>query len=180
MSEVVSLIRDFPCLPENSGEYSTTKAERLALYDIILRTFKYKYNYERAKLAKKTSAFKNQNLDDMKVYSSILNEINTKIKDKFTREYVINTVKQIKNNDFKKQSVRITYDVASKWFDPEKGIYGQTFRSNLATGSDHGTIDFKLFFEVCENEAITETSPWFTDIKGQYEIYRRNYNDLIR
>lgn len=179
--EVVSLIITFPSLPQIEGEFEITKAERLAFYDIIATAFRYKYNYEKAKAEHKKELFENQNLDDMRVYSNILNLVNEKIRDKFAREYLLQTIRTIKNNNFKKKSVRISYETASKWFDPETGMYGKIFRNNLATtNSDYRSIDFKLFFEVANKEAITEDSPWFDDIKAQYNIFKNSYNDLIK
>ncbi len=179
--EVVSLIIDFPSLPQIKGEFEITKAERLAFYDIIVTTLRYKYNYEKAKSEHKKDLYENQNLDNMRVYSDLLNQVNEKIRDKFAREYILQTIRVIKNNDFKKKSVKTSYETASKWFDPETGIYGKIFRNNLATASsDYRSIDFKLFFEVANREAITENSPWFDDVKAQYEIFKDSYDDLIK
>ena len=86
-NNIDSLVIDLPCLPEINGEFETSKNERLALYDIIITAFRYKYEYEKAKGQRKEFLFKNQNLNDMKVYSFFLNKINTSIRDKFLRKY---------------------------------------------------------------------------------------------
>lgn len=179
MAEINSLIISFPSLPEIKGEFETTKNERLALYDIIINAFMYKYTYEKAKLAHRESSVADKNLDNIKVYSIFLNEVNRRIQDKFLREYVLNTLKNIKENNFNRPSVRKTYETVRKWFVTDTK-QGKIFRNNLATGDDHGSIDFEMLFKLCNKQAITENCPLFKDIKEQYDIYKSEYEDLIR
>ena len=179
-NNIDSLVIDLPCLPEINGEFETSKNERLALYDIIITAFSYKYEYEKAKEQRKEFLFKNQNLNDMKVYSFFLNKINTSIRDKFLRQYVLDTIKNLRANKYNNKHVKKTYETISKWFDPEMGNYGKIFRNNLATGSDHASIDFRTIFAVCDKVDITEDAECFKEVKQLYEIYKQNYEDLIK
>lgn len=174
-----SLIINFPSFPEIKGEFETSKKERMALYDIVMGAFMCKYTYEQAKLAHKEQAYANKNLDNIKVYSSFLNEVNSKIKDVTLREYVLDTLKSLKENNYNRASVKKTYETVRKWFAPDT-FSGKIFKNNLVSGDERGSINFLEIFRRCNKQAITEDSKLFDDVKQQYKIYLDEYEDLIK
>ena len=97
------LIIKFPSVPQVDAQLKTSKNERLALYDIITKAIEYKYTYETEKLDNKEIPEKN--LNNIKVYAMFLSKINQEIRDPFMREYVLDTIKIIKNNNFSKRTV---------------------------------------------------------------------------
>lgn len=174
-----SLVINFPSLPEIKGELETCKRERLALYDIIMKAFMYKYNYEMAREVGKQALCADQNLKDIKVYGKFLNEINDSIRDPFLRTYVIDTIKKLKNNDFSKDTVKKTYKTVYDWFVPTSTT-GKIFRGNLATGTSYASINFESIFRLCNTQAITEDCALFEDVKNIYHKYVKDYEDLLK
>lgn len=176
---VDSLVITFPSLPEIKGEQETSKRERLALYDIIMKAFMYKYNYSIACTLNKQSLCADQNLNDIKVYGKFLNEINASIRDQFLRTYVIDTLKNLKNNDFSKATVKQTYETVYNWFVPSS-TPGKVFRGNLATGTNYASINFEAIFRLCNTKAITEDCALFADVKDIYGKYVKDYEELLK
>lgn len=177
-NKITSLIIPFPSVPLIENELSTTTKERLAMYDIITKAFMFKYEYEKAKFEHKLAPI-DKNLNDLRVYGKFLSEINDKIQDPFLRDFVLSSLKNLKNNDYTRPSVRTTYETIRAWFCPDN-LKGKIFRNNLASGSSYESIDFRNLFLICETTAITENSPLFKEVKSEYSKFKQQYEDLLR
>ena len=173
-----SLIIPFPSVPLIENELSTTTKERLAMYDIITKAFMFKYEYEKAKFEHRIAPM-DKNLNDLRVYGKFLNEINYYIQDPFLRNFVLSSLKNLKNNDYSKASVRTTYETVRNWFCPDN-FKGKIFRNNLASGTSYESIDFRNLFVLCEKESITENSSIFKEVKTEYQKFKQQYDDLIK
>lgn len=161
------------------NEISATTNDLCAIYDIIVHAFESKYIYERAKLTGKQNSVANKNLNDIRVYSKFLSQINERIKDDFLRQYCTDTLKLIKRNNYGNPSVRKTYDTFYKWFSPDS-LSGKIFLKNFSKGMNNECIDFKLAFELCETHAITENTPLFQSVINRYQVFKKAYEDLIK
>ncbi len=175
----MSFVIQLPSFPECVGDFRTSNRERDAFYDILSSALTAKFKYEEAKLKNEQKSNEQYNLGNLKVYSSFLNRTNNEINDKELRSYVLETLKIIKNNNYSKKSVRDTYRNAYKWFSKDN-TRGQIFAKNLATGKIHESIDFSELFYMCEEKAITENSPEFSDVVNLYQKYKSEYEDLLR
>lgn len=177
-NKITTLIIPFPSVPLIANELYTTTKERLAMYDIITTAFMYKYEYEKAKFEKKLAPL-DKNLSDLRVYGKFLNQVNDKIRDPFLRDFVVSSLKNLKNNDYSKPSVRTTYETIRAWFCPDN-IKGKTFRNNLASGNSYESIDFRNLFLLCETTAVTENDPIFKEVKSEYAKFKQQYEDLLK
>ncbi len=169
MTEGSFIIR-YPSFPEIKNEFHVTSKEQEAFYDIIIDAFLSRYKYEKAKSQGRESYFANKNLNDIKVYSSFLNRINSQIKDPFLRSYVMETIACLKSNNYSLTTVKQTYDTIKEWFVPGT-LKGNIFRTYLAKKSTSIFVDFNGIFEKCNKVAITEDSVLFKDIKNLYKQY---------
>ncbi|MBQ7884762.1 MAG: hypothetical protein IJ318_01535 [Clostridia bacterium] len=176
--KIESLIIPFPSVPQIENELQTTTKERLAMYDIITRAFMFKYTYEKAKEAHKPLPA-DKNLHDLRVYGKFLSEVNEKISDPFLRDFVLASLKNLKNNDYSRPSVKKTYETVRTWFCPDN-LKGKIFRNNLASGTSYESIDFRNLFLLCETQAITENSPLFAEVKTEYAKFKQQYEDLLK
>lgn len=177
-NKITTLIIPFPSVPLIENELSTTTKERLAMYDIITKAFMFKYEYEKAKFEHKLAPI-DKNLNDLRVYSKFLNEVNHSIQDPFLREFVLSSLKNLKNNDYSRASVRTTYETIRAWFCPDN-LKGKIFRNNLASGTSYESIDFRNLFLICETTAVTENSPIFKEVKTEYNKFKQQYEDLLK
>ena len=177
-NKITSLIIPFPSVPLVENELQTTTKERLAMYDIITKAFMFKYTYEKSK-ANRQPLPADKNLNDLRVYGKFLNEINEKICDPFLRDFVLASLKNLKNNDYSRPSVQKTYETIRAWFCPDN-LKGKIFRNNLASGTSYESIDFRNLFLVCETQAITENSPLFAEVKTEYTKFKQQYEELLK
>lgn len=177
-NKITTLIIPFPSVPLIENELSTTTKERLAMYDIITKAFMFKYEYEKAIFEHKIAPL-DKNLNDLRVYGKFLNEVNNSIQDPFLREFVLASLKNLKNNNYNNPNVRNTYETIRTWFCPDN-FKGKIFRNNLASGTSYESIDFRNLFILCENETITENSPIFKEVKTEYAKFKQQYDDLLR
>ncbi|MBE7075359.1 MAG: hypothetical protein E7376_05220 [Clostridiales bacterium] len=178
-SNIKSLIIPFPSAPIVTNELETTTKERLAMYDIITKAFMYKYTYEKAKLQGKEYLIEDKNINKVGVFSKFLSEINKSIRDPFLREFVIASLRALKNNNYANKNVQATYETVRTWFCPDN-LKGKIFRNNLASGNSYTSIDFKTLFTECNKEPITEKSPCFAEVKKEYNKYKQQYDDLLK
>lgn len=174
---MIDLICYYPKEPNLATEVEVTEIERKATYDVIMKAFLYKYTYEIKKMHRETN-IECYNLNNFKVYNSILEDLNTKIHDKFTRDFVLLSLQKIKANDFSKKSVQQTYKTVSEWF-ATNSFKGQTFRNNILNGEPAIIINFPALFSECNTTAIKENSKCFEKIKNLYKNYQSQISNIL-
>lgn len=142
----------FPWTQYPANQVYVTKDQIKAVYDIIIKAFSYKFTYENGK-KQGLSNIEQYNLNKIKVYNSFVNENLAKVFDPVARDYVLTTLKNIKNNDFGKKCVVESYNNLSLFFAPSSKKC-KIVRGFLADDKNH-FIDFCKLFEKCNKTTLT-------------------------
>jgi len=174
-----SLIIPFPSLPIVKNEQVTSNKERQAMYELINKMFNYKVKYYNACKANKQDEYKQYSLRNIRTYTSFITEINNTIFDPFLREFVMTTLANIRENDLNNPTVKKSYETFKNWFSLDS-LNGKLFKNNLASGNSYESINFVLFFKLCNKEAITENSQIFEEVKTEYEKFKNQYEELLK
>lgn len=140
------------------------------VYNIIMKAFYYKFKFEKSKENGNTFNVKQFDLSDVKIFNIFVNDTVDNILDPVARDYVLETVRQIRDNNFKKKSVYTTYKTLNEIFTPQE-IKSENLSFMLANKLQ--IIDFCRIFKKCNKEPFTKES---NEIK---EILT-TYNNVIR
>lgn len=137
------------------------------IYDIIIKAFLYKYEFEKAGLNGSYLNVKQFDLSDVKIFNGFVNDAVDNILDPVAREYVLETIRQIRDNNFNKKTVQATYETLYKVFEPDS-LRIKNIRTMLADAVQ--IIDFGTIFKKCNRNAFTKDSPEIKEILNTYNV----------
>jgi len=129
------------------------------VYDLIVTAFLYKCKYEQSQ---NKSADVKFNLNEIRVYNKFVNESFDKILDPVARDYVLKTIAVIKENNYNKKNIKISYSTLYRLLNPESSS-GKNIRKVLA--ESHQMIDFYRLFNICSKTALSTISPEISEIE---------------
>ena len=153
-----SLIIDFPW---TETEFSTNgmyvSADQVKeLFTILVKAFLYKLKHETYKKNGNFIDAKPFDLTNVRVFNQFLNAVMDNILDSGTREYALETLRTIRDNDFKKKSVRMSYNTLYKLLEVGTPKFEQ-IKDILA--ESHQFIDFCRLFKICNKTTLLDNSP---------------------
>lgn len=158
-----SLFIKFPWTKNPANGVSLTPEQIITVYDIITKALMYKYRYEIGVRCQLENIEK-YDLDNIKVYNSFVNLNSKKVNDSTARDYVLTTIKNIRNNDFNKPCVRESYDTLYEMFNPENNNY-QMLKSVFSQKSE-SFVNFCYLFSKCNKEPIKTNGPEIKEINN--------------
>lgn len=135
------------------------------MYDLIVKAFMFKRTFELAKENGSYLKVKQFDLNDVKVFNNFVNDSVDNILDPVARKYVLEAIRQIRDNSFRKKSVKTTYETLYKMLDP-KQLMLKNMRGVLADSLK--MIDFCYIFKKCNKVAFTKESPEIRAIQQTY------------
>lgn len=166
----------FPWTKHPANEIYVSAEQIKTAYDIIIKAFLYKYKYEQGKKLG-FRGIECYDLDNIKVYNSFVNEISTQIYDSTARDYILTTLKNIRENNYNRQCVKQSYEVLFSIFGPEEPTF-KDIRNALAKNPD-SFIDFCKLFEKCNRTALTVNSKETLEIMSLYKQQQINYFKIL-
>ena len=145
-----------------------------AVYDLITKALTYKYRYEQG-LEYGMDNIEKYNLDNIKVYNSFINENITNVFDPVARDYVLTTLKVIRENSFKNKSVKDSYYAFFKLFDP----YSQNGKmlKTILSENPNSFINFCFLFNKCNKTTLTLNSG---ELKEIVDFYNQKLNERAK
>ena len=156
---------DIPCSNSFVQEMAESGEQCKEMYDIIVKAFMFKRKFELSKESGSYLKVKQFDLNDVKVFNGFIDECVDKILDNAARKYVLETIRQIRDNNFRKKSVKTTYETMYELLNPNsyrlknmKGVLGNSLK----------LIDFCYIFKKCNKTPLTKDSP---EIKSIYMTY---------
>ena len=116
-------------------------------------------------------------LNSIDKVKSFVNEISTKIYDSTARDYILTTLKNIRENNYNRQSVKQSYEVLFSIFGPEEPTF-KGIRNALANNPD-SFIDFCKLFEKCNRTTLTVNSKETLEIMSLYKQQQINFFKIL-
>lgn len=148
-----------------SNAISITIDQVYEMYELIIKAFMFKYKHENLKERNLLDEAQTYNLNNLKVFNLFVNENLEKVSDPVARDYVLETISTIRNNNFSKDCVKNSYQTIYRVFDPNN-IRRDNIKTYMARYGQF--IDFNKLFQICEKHSLSDSSNEILEI---YEFY---------
>lgn len=164
-------IIDLPWSNIAVNDIHVSKGQTEIVYNLILKAFYYKYKYEMSVANGVVFEVRNFNLNDIRVFNKFVSEALDKIIDPVAKEYTLDAIRTIKDNNFRKKCVKVSYHTLYNFFDPNKDT-AKTFGYLLS--NEMKIIDFKRLFKQCNRIAIDSKNKEYINLINAYrDAYMR-------
>ena len=152
-----------------SNENFITVNQIKTIFNIIVKTFTYKYKYF---INKKNdqSDIEKYNLDNIGVFNKFVNEIASGIVDVVAKDYTMNCLREIKNCNLKKDSVYCCFE--KLYYLISKNENNMSLFLQLVSLEDKKFIDFLYLFKNCNKIKFDENSNEIKDIETEFNKYK--------
>ena len=169
-----SIFIPFPWSENVTNEIYISEDQISAVYDIIIKAFNYKYLYE---TNKNIPEAENYNLNNIRVYNSFINQNIETVYDPVARDYVLNTLKVIAKNDFKKKSVRESYEELYTLFSLQKAK--QNSIKYFLCRNNNQFIDFASLFQCANIRSLSKVNGPLAEVYNFYKQRIADYRDNL-
>ena len=170
-----SVFIKFPWTKNPANEVYVTHDQIKAVYDIIIKAFTYKHRFEQGS-EYGIADLEKYDLDNIKVYNSFVNENLSRVFYPKARAYVLETIKNIRSNSFKKKSVKESYSAIFSIFGPTEPMR-KTLRTLLSNDPNH-FIDFCTIFGACNKKSLTLDEGLLKEITSYYRQKLEEHKEL--
>ena len=159
---------DCPWSNGANGIYVTSDQTK-EVFNLIVKVFLTKYKCEKLLEQGEIIKAKPYDLNDIKVFNKFVDLTFDNILDPNARDYVLETIRVIRDNNFKRKSVKISYYTLYKTLDPDTNRLA-TIRTMLSENMQ--IIDFCRLLEKCNKSTLTNDSPEIKEINTMYNIMK--------
>lgn len=149
-----------------NGIYVTADQTK-EVFNIIVKAFLTKYKYINLTEQGKTTEAQKYDLNDIKVFNHFVNLALDNILDPDAKDYVLESLRAIRDNNAKKRSVKNSYNTIYKMIDPSSNKFSN-LRSMLAENME--IIDFCKLFKMCDKVTLTSETAEIKEVSNIYSV----------
>lgn len=171
-----SILINTPWSEHPSNAIHVTVDQVYEMYELIIKAFMFKYKHEKLKDRKLYDEASKYDLNNLKIFNLFVNENLEKVSDPIARDYVLETISNIRDNNFSKDCVKKSYQTLFMVFDPNN-IRRDNIKVYMARYGQF--IDFNRLFKTCNKVALTESSNEINDIFEFYNSSLARYSKEI-
>ena len=163
-----SVFIDCPWSSGANGIYVTSDQTK-EVFNLLVKIFLSKYKCEKLLEQGEVIKAKQYDLNDIKVFNKFVDLAFDNILDPDAREYVLETLRVVRDNNFKKKSVKVSYYTIYKAIDPDTKKLA-TLRTILADNMQ--IIDLCYLLNKCNKTTLTNDSPEIKEINTMYNVMK--------